>query len=213
MKVFPIFTKKPSDKKEVEGENGRKPNFSFRDYLTMTLSVLAFCISALGFYFSNLRVSNQVTATTVEIEGDQILNPELYSDYFRVSIQFVITNKGNKHATLLHPYVIHIDSLKSPFPKNKSLGGYISKDFPLSLESGEAKSVTYTFPFGNIRRIEKNFNGKKKLHDFKFAIVFPAIDGDGMIHTKASPYSIWLKDGRISAPHMNVVRITPIEIF
>jgi hypothetical protein len=74
-------------------------NFSFKDWIALGFSFVALLISALSFYFSNLRVEDSLQARVADISLDANPDDPQKADYMRVRIALV--NGGNRPAMLL----------------------------------------------------------------------------------------------------------------
>jgi hypothetical protein len=63
--------------------------------LPILISVLALLVSALGFYFSNLRVSHKFHLTTAAVETD-------HNNLKTITFKLIVSNPGNRDAALLN---------------------------------------------------------------------------------------------------------------
>jgi hypothetical protein len=74
-------------------------NLTLKDWITLGFSFVAVSISILSFYFSNLRVEDNLQARVADISLDTRPDDPQKADYMRARV--VLVNSGNRPAMLL----------------------------------------------------------------------------------------------------------------
>lgn len=126
---------------EVGEPKTEKSAFVLKDYVTITLSVIAIGTSVLGFYFSNIRVEDNLHAKVIDVSTlrkSKTSKDTMESDTVVLSTIFI--NSGNRQAVVLEPWFMLSDTSNA----NGETNGFTfanDNDFPLIIEPKQVKMV------------------------------------------------------------------------
>src|ERR1700722_8850900 len=101
------------------------------DYLTLIFSCVAVIVSLLSFYFTNIKVDNQASASVVSISK----NPD------SVRLDLVFVNTGNRPVVVLRPDVYYTNNNPKHLESSFGESVRIDNQFPLVIEPHEIKLV------------------------------------------------------------------------
>ncbi len=157
-------------------DRNRSHLLALKDWLAITFSVLALLVSALSFYYSNIRIEDSATAglTHVTTENEDIV------------AQVVFTNVGNRQASILE---VHYQF--SAGDSNFSFGNLArSTSFPLTLPPHELRIVDLRIP---IQYVADNYkvgavidSQSENLRRLVCIFDFVSLDSRGQIHRTSS---------------------------
>lgn len=156
-------------KKNVELPK-KNQSLNFKDVITITLSVAAFVLSLLNFYFTNYRIHDSVSARAIDIDT------KYYDNYINLNIKVLFTNSGNRQSMLKVPSFQVADTLKPRKGTWSNLVRVVNENaFPIILQPHEMKIVDLEIPLSEII----NRPGKKShggIDNYKLAIIYFSID-------------------------------------
>jgi hypothetical protein len=173
--------------------------FTPKDYLTITISVVALVISATSFYFNNIRVEDHLQARIIDASIIRTGNETATRDTVVVYLAYV--NSGNRQATILKPWYHLADT-------NNDINGAVGapfeniESFYMVLQPRETKIVEAKIPFESIteQRAIENDNGSKDYVSF-LKIQYFGLTSKGETLNEYSDYQvqIFLDSNGISA--------------
>lgn len=159
-----------------------KPSsFTTKDYLSLIFSVIALIFSGLNFYYSNLKIDDNLQARFYIA----YLEPPLNDSVETGLVQVALFNMGNRQA-------IFVNSVFEFAPSLDDSAKYIlandfdnSKDFPIVLQPHEVKMINLKVSFKKNGEIILNDFGRKTIISFKEAslkIRLIALDSKAALH-------------------------------
>lgn len=118
---------------------------SVKDFVSITLSVLALTISCLTFYFTNLRIVEKVEARLLGVSN---LHLTEYGCPCELGIKMFIVNKGNRTERLVDLiYIIEAyDTAETHPPVIGNIFEKTGDSTIISLQPGEAKIFNFKIP-------------------------------------------------------------------
>jgi len=130
------------------------PAFTTKDYVSITLSVIALTTSLLGFYFSNIRVEDNLHAKIVDVYPIRSKNGDT------VVLSTVFINSGNRQAVLLAPWYSKADTTNS---YDGATGAIFENDadFPLIMEPKQVKLIKLKISVKALN-LNVNYSGKSR---------------------------------------------------
>src|SRR5438128_12531483 len=92
------------------------------EYITITISIFAFITSLISFYFSNIRIEDDLQARIVDV--DELRNMKDYLSKDTAVIQVSYINAGNRQAIVLRPTYQLADTINA---YNGAWGGKLNE--------------------------------------------------------------------------------------
>jgi hypothetical protein len=150
------------------GSDANKNAISFREIVSLTLSIAAFILSLVNFYFINFRVEDDLRA--------RVIGASAKEDTAIVRVAFV--NSGNRQATILAPFFQYIDT---SFGKSGEWGAELENenDFPIILQPHEMKLADLKV---SSEQLTVNNEADSTAIQYYLAIEFSSLDSKAISH-------------------------------
>jgi hypothetical protein len=163
-----------------------------KDELTLAFSTAALILSALSFYFANLRVEDDLRARLVEFEVAEVDGADR-SAPDAVQVRVVLINAGNRPAI-----VLGVDYEYSPrIDREDTIGGSVLAEkglFPLLVLPRDIRvadiAVPPTLAIQNFHNVEPTDDPSTR--DFACRLEFRSLDSRGRPYRATTPYFVWV---------------------
>lgn len=205
--------------KEPDGvklkDDGAQPTgrLAIKDWIGFAFSVLAFSISALTFYVTNLRVEENAIARIADVSlDDSEDSADSRNGYIGVRVFFF--NSGNRPAVVLEPqYGFSKTGIGDTRCQGENCRVEVaSKTFPLVLIPHDIRVIDLKIPvrLADAARLmsgDTNQN-QEAVRRFYANLVFPALDSDGKEHSATSAQmrvDLTEKGATLDAPNMMLI--------
>lgn len=150
----------------------KQTGFSIKDKFTIILSLAALAISATSFYFSNVRVEDNLQARVTNTDIIRSISDTTKCDTAVVGVAFV--NGGNRQAIILSPLYQTADTTAN-FSNSKS--------FPIILQPHEMKIVELKLSAQSLTlKPGKTSLENPSQHEYHLSIEFFSLDSEAKNH-------------------------------
>ncbi|MDL2144310.1 hypothetical protein QQY79_17420 [Flavobacterium tructae] len=169
-------------------ETKKQNNFLTKDILSICFSLAALILSLSSFYFSNIRIDDDLQARVAGIRTISGRHPSYDGrTYDTISTQVAFFNRGNRQAIILGAkYQI------TPKPVlYESQDSFESDDFPLILNPHEMKLISLKF-CTRYMTFDPGIKSKSYLglDEHFLSIVYNSIDSEGKKHIALQKFAV-----------------------
>lgn len=172
----------------MQTESKSKP-FTSKDYVTIGISIFALITSLASFYFSNIRVEDNLQARLVDVDILRNVNASLSQDTAIIKVAFI--NAGNRQAIVLRPTFQLADTTNA---YNGASGGKLneSNSFPIILQPHEMKLIDLKISADEINLYPGKIidSSKGKTYQTFCQIQFFGLDSKGVTHQENGDFSV-----------------------
>ncbi len=206
-------------KYQYKATENKSKTFTSKDYVTIGISIFALVTSLTAFYFSNLRVEDNLQARIVDVDELRNIKDSLSEDTAIIQVAFI--NAGNRQAIVLRPTFQLADTTNA---YNGAWGGKVNEanPFPLILQPREMKLVGIKICVSEINlnpgKVTDSSQGGKTYQSF-CQLQFFGLDSKGDNHQMNSDFAVQIITGEnsinsiLTANNRDFNSYKPIRIF
>jgi|GEM_PF-5851650 len=181
------------NKKDSDNSLSKLFSFSFKDSVAIILSVLAFTVSVLSFYYSNIRTRDNLAARVIDMDSGLDSN-----NVQGLMAQIAFVNSGNRQA-IVSTIGYSFQRPTSDTVTKSSYGAFGRnyhriKPFPFILPPNEMRLVDFFIPcdqlFRRLSFVTPVFDSisNDTIYNFECALNFTSVDSRGEVHFINGPY-------------------------
>lgn len=160
-----------------------KTSLTFKEIIAISLSIAAFILSIVNFYYANYKVNDNLTARVIDIKSKS-------TDTLSVNVIFI--NKGNRQAVILKPLFQIADSIN---PRKGTWKDVVTirneNNFPFVIQPHEMKIINIEFAtIDVVKRPGKVSKDDKTINDYKLGLIYFSLDSEAKQHIAWSDFNI-----------------------
>ena len=174
----------PANKENKTIGDNKPSSFQRKDYITISISIIALTLSLINFYYSQIRINDNLQARIIDVD--------MTAQRDTAIIQLAYVNSGNRQAIILNPFYALADTASFD---NGAAGSKFENysDFPFILEANEMKIINLKLSLANINlnggKIIDTIDGKTNYQKF-CALHLYALDSKAVNHDETTDFAV-----------------------